>query len=395
VSAPEGRRLPEVRVTKKGLERLSSGHPWIYRTDLSKPPNLPQGGAVRILDLRGHFAALAHYSGVSKIALRLLSLNDQPIDRAFWAGRLSRAIALRDRIFPEADARRVVHGESDLLPGLIADQYGKAVSIQTLTPAMDQLKGLWAELLTEQLGATAIVERNDGRSRALEGLPVVQGMLKGSPPGLVEYHEGPVRLLADPLEGQKTGAFLDQRENHLAAVSYARGDCLDCFSYHGAFALQLARHAKAVTAIEMSAPAAARISEAATRNQFTNIAVRESNVFDLLRDEIDRGTRYDTVVLDPPGFAKTKDRLESAIRGYKEINLRALQLLRPGGTLITCSCSYYLSAEAFEEMLRGAASDAKRPVQIVERRGASRDHPSLLGAPETRYLKCLIARVLE
>ena len=390
-----GRGPPEVSVTKKGLDRLQSGHPWIYRTDLARPVNLPQGGAVRVLDPRGHFAALAHYSGVSKIALRLLSLQDQPLGRAFWAGRLAQAIALRDRIMPEADARRVVHGESDLLPGLIADQYGKAVSIQTLTPAMDQLKGLWAELLCEQLGATAIVERNDGRSRALEGLPVVQGMLKGSPPGLVEYHEGSVRLLADPLEGQKTGAFLDQRENHLAAARYARGECLDCFSYHGGFALQLAPQAARVMAVEMSAPAAARLGEAAARNQLANVAVRESNVFDFLRDEIDRGTRYDAVVLDPPGFAKTKDRLESALRGYKEINLRALQLLRPGGTLITCSCSYYVGAEAFEEMLRTAAADAKRPVQIVERRGASRDHPSLLGAPETRYLKCLIARVLE
>ncbi len=202
-------------------------------------------------------------------------------------------------------------------------------------------------------------------------------------------------MLADPLEGQKTGAFLDQRENHLAAAAYAQGACLDCFSYHGGFGLQLARGAESVTAVEMSAPAAARLAEAAARNQLTNLTVRESNVFDLLRDEIDRGTRYDTVVLDPPGFAKTKDRLESALRGYKEINLRALQLLRPGGALITCSCSYHVSFEAFEEMLRTAAADAKRPVQIVERRGASRDHPSLLGAPETRYLKCLVVRVLE
>ncbi len=387
--------LPEVRVSKRGLDRLQSGHPWIYRTDLARPPNLPQGGAVRVVDQRGHFAALAHYSGVSKIALRLLSLRDQPLDRAFWSGRLSQAIALRDRILPGADARRLVHGESDLLPGLIADQYGKVVSIQTLTPAMDQLKGLWAELLGELLGVTAVVERNDGRSRALEGLPSIQGMLVGSPPGLVEYREGSVVLVADPLEGQKTGAFLDQRENHLEAVAYAQGDCLDCFSYHGGFALQLAQRAASVTAIEMSAPAAARIAEGASRNRLSNVAVRETNVFDFLRDEIDRGTRYDTVVLDPPGFAKTKDRLESALRGYKEINLRALQLLRPGGALITCSCSYHVGAEAFEEMLRTAASDAKRPVQIVERRGASRDHPSLLGAPETRYLKCLVVRVLE
>lgn len=388
-------RLPDVTLTKRGAERLKTGHPWIYRTDLARPPNLPQGGAVRVVDQRGHFAALAHYSGVSKIALRLISLDDQPLDRAFWAARLQRAIALREQLMPGVDARRLVHGESDLLPGLIVDQYASAVSIQTLTPAMEQLKGLWVELLSEQLGASAIVERNDGRSRALEGLAVLKGLLKGEAPGLVEYHEGAVRLLADPLDGQKTGAFLDQRENHLMAGTYARGECLDAFSYHGGFAFQLAQRATKVTAVEMSAPAAQQLREGVARNEIGNIEVKEANVFDLLRDDIDRGARYDTVVLDPPGFAKTKDRLDSALRGYKEINLRALQLLRPGGTLITCSCSYHVNAEAFEDMLRTAAVDAWRPVQIVERRGASRDHPSLLGAPETRYLKCLVVRVLE
>ena len=260
---------------------------------------------------------------------------------------------------------------------------------------MDALKPLWVELLRERLGVTAVVERNDGRSRALEALPVQKGMLFGDPPGVVEFHEGEVRLLADPVEGQKTGAFLDQRENHLAAATYGVGTVLDCFSYHGGFALQLARTAERVVAVEMSAPAAAQITLGAQRNGLTNIEVKESNAFDLLRDELDSGRRYHTVVLDPPAFAKTKDRREAALRGYKEINLRAMQLLRPGGTLITCSCSYHIDAEAFEAMLLGAAVDAKRVVQVVERRGASRDHPGLLGAPETRYLKCFVARVLE
>jgi 23S rRNA (cytosine1962-C5)-methyltransferase len=385
--------LPKISLTKRGLERLRSGHPWIYRGDLAGA-GPTQSGPVQILDARRHFAALAHYSAASKIALRLLSLEDQPLDTRFWAGRLARAIALREAIFPGADARRVVHGESDLLPGLIVDQYGSVASIQTLTPAMDALKATWVELLREQLGVTGVVERNDGRSRALEALAVTKGMLFGAPPGVVEYHEGAVSLLADPVDGQKTGAFLDQRENHLAVAAYAKGECLDCFSYHGGFALQLARTATRVLAIEMSAPAAQQIVSGATRNHLQNVEVKEANAFDLLRDEIDSGRRYDTVVLDPPAFAKTRDRRDAALRGYKEINLRGLQLLRPGGVLITCSCSYHVDAEAFEAMLLSAAVDARRLVQIVERRGASRDHPSLLGTPETRYLKCLIVRVL-
>ncbi len=386
--------LPKISLSKKGQDRLKAGHPWIYRGDLvGAGPK--ESGPVQVLDGRRHFAALAHYSAASKIALRLLSLHEQPLDKRFWAERLDRAASLRDRIFPGADARRVVHGESDLLPGLIVDQYGATASVQTLTPAMDAMKPLWVELLRERLGVTAVVERNDGRSRALEALPMQKGLLFGDAPGLVEYHEGDVRLVADPVEGQKTGAFLDQRENHLAANAYGVGTCLDCFAYHGGFTLQLARTAERVVAVEMSASAAAQIVQGAERNGRKNIEVRESNAFDLLRDELDAGHRYDTVVLDPPAFAKTRDRREAALRGYKEINLRALQLLRPGGTLLTCSCSYHVDAEGFEAMLLGAAVDARRLVQIVERRGASRDHPGLLGAPETCYLKCFVVRVLE
>jgi 23S rRNA (cytosine1962-C5)-methyltransferase len=344
-----------------------------------------------VLDGRGHFVALAHYSPRSKIALRLLSQEDQPLNRDFYRERLGRALELRDRLFPGADALRLLNGEADLTPGLTVDRYGDVVVLQTLTPAMDSLKPLWVELLAERLSPATLIERNDVRAREHEGLPLVKGVLLGKTPLPIEYHEGKVSLLADVLEGQKTGAFLDQRENHLATAVYARGDCLDAFSYHGGFALQMWPQASRVVAVEMSGHAAVLLRQGIERNAAERVEVVEKNAFDFLREELDRGARYDTVVLDPPAFAKTKDRLEAALRGYKEINLRALQLLREGGVLITCSCSYHVSPEAFEEMVRGAAADARRPVQILERRGASRDHPTLLGAPETRYLKVLIA----
>jgi 23S rRNA (cytosine1962-C5)-methyltransferase len=379
-------------ISRKGVERVHSGHPWIYRSDVTREPNLPAGGETRVLDQRGHFVALAHYSPRSKIALRLLSQEDQPLGRMFYGARLGRALELRERLFPGVDGLRLVNGEADLLPGLTVDRYGDVVVLQTLTPTMEALKPMWVELLAERLSPKTIVERNDVRAREHEALPLVKGVLLGETPAPVEYHEGSVSLIADTLDGQKTGAFLDQRENHLAAASYARGECLDAFSYHGGFALQMWPRADKVTAVEMSDHAATLLRQGLTRNAAERVEVVEKNAFDFLREELDRGARYDTIVLDPPAFAKTKDRVEAALRGYKEINLRALQLLREGGVLITCSCSYHVSSDLFEEMLRGAASDARRPVQILERRGAGRDHPSLLGAPETRYLKVLIAR---
>ncbi|MHB1844628.1 MAG: class I SAM-dependent rRNA methyltransferase [Deltaproteobacteria bacterium] len=386
--------MPVVSLTRKGHDRIGSGHPWIYRSDLAREPAGTKPGPVRILDARGHFAALAHYSPKSKIALRLLSLEDQPIDGTFYRERIARSIELRRSMFPDADAVRLVHGEADLLPGLVVDRYGDVLSVQTLTAPMDDIREMLFDLLEDQLHPRAIVERNDPRVRELEGLPQRKGVVRGATPGVIEYHEGTVRLVADPLEGQKTGAFLDQRENHLAARGYARGECLDCFSYSGGFALQLSQVAERVVAVEMAPKAAVDLRASVERNAAgPKVEVREVNVFDLLRDEIDKGTRFDTVVLDPPAFAKTKDKLSAAIRGYKEINLRALQLLRPGGILVTCSCSYHLGPEQFEQVVLAASIDAKRPLQIVERRGASRDHPTLLGGPETRYLKVLIGRV--
>jgi 23S rRNA (cytosine1962-C5)-methyltransferase len=239
-----------------------------------------------------------------------------------------------------------------------------------------------------------VVERNDVRVRELEGLQQVKGVLRGDAPGPVVYREGTVRMTIDLLAGQKTGAFLDQRENHLRAAEYARGRCLDCFSYTGGFALQLAARAEQVTAVEMQPTAAALLRENVAANRAANVEVVEANAFDYLRDRAEEPPAYDLVVLDPPAFAKNKDALAAARRGYKEVNLRALQVLKPGGILVTASCSYHMAEPMLEELVLDAANDAGRRVQLLERRGAGRDHPVLLGVPETRYLKCFFLRVV-
>jgi 23S rRNA (cytosine1962-C5)-methyltransferase len=288
---------------------------------------------------------------------------------------------------------RLVHGEADLLPGLVVDRYGEAAVLQTLIPATDRRKELIADLLCSALGLRAVVERNDVRVRELEGLAQVKGMLRGADPGPVEHREGRARMLVDLLGGQKTGAFLDQRENRLRAGEYARGRCLDCFSYAGAFALQLAGRAEQVTAVELQAPAARMARENARLSGAANVEVVEANAFDFLRDEAEKEPSFDLVVLDPPAFAKNKASVAAARRGYKEVNLRAMHVLKPGGILVSASCSYHVPEAMLEEILLDAARDAGRPAQVLERRGAARDHPVLLGVPETRYLKCFFLRL--
>jgi 23S rRNA (cytosine1962-C5)-methyltransferase len=386
---------PKVTITRRGAERLGRGHLWIYRADVERAPSGAEpGDVVALVDGRGRFLAKAFWSALSKIALRVVTRDEVPIDEAFFAERLSAAIALRERAFGAAErAVRLVHGEADLLPGLVVDRYGDVAVMQTLVPATDRRKALLADLLASTLSLRAVVERNDVRVRELEGLPQSKGVLRGDAPGPMEYLEGEVRLALDVLAGQKTGAFLDQRENHLRAGEYASGRCLDCFSYAGGFALQLARRADHVTAVEMQAPALALLRENAARNRAANLEVVEANAFDFLRDASEQEPAYDLVVLDPPAFAKNKEALPGARRGYKEINLRALQVLRPGGILVTASCSYHLSEEMLEELVLDAANDAGRRAQVLEKRGAGRDHPVLLGVPETRYLKCFVVRV--
>ena len=385
----------KVTVTRRGADRLAAGHLWIYRADVEKAPAaLEAGDVVAIVDGRGRFLAKAFWSARSKIALRVVTRDEVPVDAGFFAERLAQAIDLRARAFGEERFVRLVHGEADLLPGLVVDRYGDAAVIQTLVPATDRRKALLAELVANALSLRTVVERNDVRVRELEGLAQTKGVLRGDPPGPIAYREGEVRMTIDLLSGQKTGAFLDQRENHLRAGEYARGRCLDCFSYAGGFALQLARRADQVVAVEMQPTAAALLRENVAANRAANVEVVEANAFDYLRDRAEEEPAFDLVVLDPPAFAKNKDALPAARRGYKEVNLRALQVLRPGGILVTASCSYHLSEAELEAVVLSAANDAGRRVQILERRGAGRDHPVLMGVPETRYLKCFFLRVL-
>jgi 23S rRNA (cytosine1962-C5)-methyltransferase len=389
---PDG--LPQVALLRRGVERWQAGHPWIYRADLNGDPGLAGGEVVRVVDGRGWFIGKAFYSRQSKISLRWLSYEDVAVDADFFRQRLTAAEALRRRALPGENTYRLVHGEADQLPGLVVDRYGDYLSAQFLVPAMEQRKELIAELLTELFKPKGIVNRSDVGVRALEGLLPEKGLLRGELPGPVSFDEGLVRMKADLLEGQKTGAFLDQRDNHVMASQYAFGEALDCFSYVGGFALQLATRAQKVTAVEISESASAQLRENASANRLTNLEVVAANAFDFLRDAVDEGRHFDTIVLDPPSFAKNKDAVAAALRGYKEINLRAMQLLRPGGFLISASCTYHVDEQAFEDMLASAAADARRRVQIIERRGAGKDHPVLLNLRETRYLKCFVLRVL-
>jgi len=412
----------EAVVSAKGAARARSGHLWIYRSDVTRKPPAESGSIVRVVDQRGRFIARAHYGKESEITLRLISKDDVEIGRDFWLARLRAAAAWRNRVVGDTDAYRLVHAEGDLLPGLIIDRYGDCFVLQTLTRGMDALKAMWVELLVEEFHPRLIVERNDAKVRQLEGLPMINSLLypdvgqtvslpmpsqraddggmgkltvcPTSAPDLFITENG-IKFQVDLIEGQKTGAFLDQRENRAAAMRYAHGRGLDCFTFHGSFALHLARGCERVTAVDISQPAVERARRNAELNGITNVEFVEANVFDLLRDYDDAGERFDTIVLDPPAFAKNRGAVEGALRGYKEINLRALRLLNPGGALITCSCSYHVGEALFLETLAEAALDAGRAVQVVEKRAQSRDHPILLTVPETYYLKCIVARVMD
>src|SRR5512133_2732206 len=356
---------PKVTVSRRGADRLAGGHLWIYKSDVEKAPAAEPGDVVLVVDGRGRFLAKAFWSARSKIALRIVTRDEEPVDEAFFARRLGAAIDLRERTFGGETFVRIVHGEADLLPGLVVDRYGDVAVLQTLVPATDRRKALLAELVANALGVRAVLERNDVRVRELEGLAQVKGVLRGADPGPVEYREGEVRMRVDLLAGQKTGTFLDQRENHVRAGEYARGRCVDCFSYAGGFALQLARRAAQVTAVEMQPTAAALLRENAALNRAPNLEVVEANAFDWLRDRSEEEPAFDLVVLDPPAFAKSKDALPAARRGYKEVNLRAMQVLKEGGVLVTCSCSYHLSEEMLEELVLDAANDAGRRLQLL------------------------------
>jgi 23S rRNA (cytosine1962-C5)-methyltransferase len=380
-------------VNKRGARRVRDGHLWIYRSDIVEV-DAAGGSVVIVNDERGNFIGNALYSDASLIALRFLSQIKEEIDGTWWRRRILGA-AQRRIITDDTNAYRLVYSEGDLLPSLIIDRYADVFVLQTLSQGTNAIKSLLTQILIDEFKPQAIIERNDARVRELEGLPLIATTVYGEAPAEFEIRQHGLRFIVAPSGGQKTGAFLDQRENRMAARSAAkRGQALDCFTFNGAFALHLASVCEHVTGLDISAEAVAAAQRNAELNGMANVEFREINVFDALREMESNGERFDTIVLDPPAFAKNRASLKAALRGYKEINLRALKLLNPGGVLVTCTCSYHVSEEMFLEIIADAALDAHRQVQIVEKRMQAQDHPVLVGMPETYYLKCVIARVI-
>ncbi len=391
----------QVTVTRRAVERVRSGHLWIYKSDVSEAKRTGNAATARVIDERGRFVAHALWSEQSQIALRVVTTKDETIDRAFWHKRLSESINRRAHLSNDADAFRLVFSEGDLLPSLIVDKYKDTLVLQTLSRGMELLKPLFVDLLVTELAPATIIERNDAKVRELEGLPLTAGVIyrredisEIAAQGEFDITQHAVKFTVAPLGGQKTGAFLDQRENHRRAADFARGRALDCFTFNGGFALSIRRNCEHVTGLDISSDAIAACEHNAKLNDAANVSFREVNVFDALREYETAGERFDTIILDPPAFAKNKTAREAALRGYKEINLRAMKLLNPGGTLVTCTCSYHVSESDFLNIINDAGNDAHRHIQIIEKRTQASDHPILLGMPETYYLKCVMARVL-
>lgn len=388
--------MTEVRVNRKAADRVASGHPWIFTSDVVNLDGALPGTAVKVADPRGRALGTAHFSSASQIALRMLSHQVEPVDRDFYRKRLQAAEEHRRTILPAGtDAYRVVHGEGDLLPALVVDRYGDYLVMQTLDQGMDAAKQEIAECLAEMYQPRGIVARNDVAVRAKEQLPLETTILAGEIPESVSLKINGLTMQADLLHGQKTGIFLDQRENYQAAAHYARGGkALDCFTSTGGFALHLASKCETVEAVDSSENALNTARANAAANQIANIHFHEADVFDVLASHSSARRQYSLVVLDPPAFTKSRKNLDPAIAGYKEINLRALRLLQPGGILVTCSCSHHLSESNLLELVAEAALDSNRTLRVLERRTQSQDHPILLTVPETLYLKCLILQVV-
>jgi 23S rRNA (cytosine1962-C5)-methyltransferase len=383
-----------VRINRKGANRIASGHPWIFSSDILDRGEAAPGDAVLVVDPKGVALGTAHFSSSSQISLRMLSGRTETIDREFFLRRIADAEAYRKRVVADSEAYRVVHGEGDQLPGLVIDRYGDYFTVQTLDQGMDRAKAEIVSCLEELFAPRAIVERNDVAVRKREELPMQSGVLAGEIPEVVALRTNGLKLHADLLHGQKTGIFLDQRENYVAAARYARGRALDCFTSTGGFALHLAARCESVEAVDSSEAALRMARLNGEANAITNINFREMDAFELLAGHAAARRRFDVVVLDPPAFAKSRQNLEAAIRGYREINRRALELLSASGVLVTCSCSHHLSEAALLEIVASAALDTGRRLRVVERRMQSQDHPVLLTVPETLYLKCLILQVI-
>ncbi len=382
-----------VVIGPRGVERLRSGHLWVYRSDVRAADAEP-GAVVRVTDERGRFLGRAFYSDRSQISIRLITHDDVEVDRAFLRDRLRAAADFRKRTVGNSEVFRLIYGEADQVPSLVVDRYGEYLAMQNLCQSVDRLQPLLVDLLVELFEPRGIIERNDPKVRLLEGLDQRVSVLHGEVPEEVRAHEDGLLFSYDLHHGQKTGGFLDQRENHQAAANFAHGAVLDCFCYHGGFALTVARKAESVEAVDLSPAAVAAARRNQEMNKIGNVSFREANSFDLLKQFDEEERRFDMVILDPPAFAKNRDSIPAAHRGYKEINLRAMKILKPGGCLVTCSCSHHISEALFLQIVAEAANDAHRAIVVVERRTQSRDHPILLTVPETHYLKCLILRVL-
>ena len=383
------------RVNIKGARRWASGHPWIYRTDVTERPSV-QAGAVRVEDNRQRPLGWALWSPQSEISLRLIDPDPEArIDGEWWHRRIAAAAARRESIAADTNAFRLTHGEGDSLPSLVCDRYDRWLVVQLMSAGLERFRGEIVSALREIVRPAGILARNDVPLRGKEGLARETVLLDGEVPREIEVHEYGVKFLAAPWTGQKTGAFLDQRENRRFAGTIARGRALDCFTYHGSFALHLARNAAHVTALDSSAQALARAADNATLNGLENISFVEVDAFDYLREREKEGARFDTIVLDPPAFAKTRASLPSALRGYKEINLRGMRLLARGGMLYTASCSFHLTKPLFLDMLADAARDSGRRIAIRSVTGQALDHPELLTVPETGYIKGALLEAMD
>ncbi|MEI9812470.1 MAG: class I SAM-dependent rRNA methyltransferase [Acidobacteriota bacterium] len=379
-----------VKLNRKAATRVASGHPWIFKSDVL-PHHAEPGQLVEVQSERGQFLGTAQYSSTSQIAMRLLTTRREPVDRAFYLRRLNQALEHRQRIVENSEAYRLVFSEADLLPGLIVDKYGPYLVVQFLTQGMDRASADIVSCLQELLSPAGILARNDASVRKLEGLPQETTVLSGDIPEHVPIRMNGLTFQADLMRGQKTGIYLDQRENYVAAARHARGKVLDCFSSTGGFALHLAKSAESVTGVESSAHAIETAKANAAANGITNIDFRQADVFDYLSG---RDAKYDTIILDPPAFAKSRKQIDDALRGYKDINVRALRILSPGGVLVTCSCSHHINEAALFEAVAEAALDTGRTLRVLERRSQASDHPILLTVPETLYLKCLIVEAI-
>jgi 23S rRNA (cytosine1962-C5)-methyltransferase len=387
--------MQSVTVSYRAARRLERGHTWIFRSDLEKVPDLPNGATVKVLQPSGKLLGTAHYSSTSQIALRLLDTRERAIDTAFLRERLEAAIAFRRQVVRDSDSFRLVHSEADLLPGLVVDQYADCLAIQTLSQGMDILQPQIVAVLMELLSPRAIVEKNGAHTRTLEGLEQRQEIVSGCLEDTLSIRLNGLRFEVDLLGGQKTGFFLDQRENYAAAGRHAKGRGLDCFTYAGGFALHMASGCDHVEGVDASEAAVAQATRNAKVNGLSNVQFREADVFQLLASYQGARRHFDTIVLDPPAFTKSRAKRDDAARGYKEINLRALRLLEPGGILVTCSCSHHMSARDLMGIIEEAAAEVRRPLRLLETRSQAADHPILVGVPETEYLKGFVLQVIR